>query len=424
MSNKKNGSLGDAIVKSLNKTDAGLLSDPNKETAVSEKDYVLKVKVISGDTRKWKIVNMKDFPELFKVVDGKRRNIITNAKTEKICQDFIDNVNALYSGDLPDGPIDPPEPTHDCPEGEKWDEVTQKCIPVDVGPTHECPEGQVWDEVQLRCVDKPIDPPVEPCPEGQVRDPVTGNCVDKQIEPSGDNVDKNGVIIMQKIKEGGQSQYDYEVARTMTSQSNEDNIPRDSVYGKPKLDKGHTATDFATVAYFRVKLSTKDQIDFKRLGGKHSSSGPEEGQCYPVGLLVTPGKPTTGWLAKEYPKHPNTPNYISSIKYGEFNSIPDCNGKTVGLQTIGWVTKQGTYKIECYVDTSVMDTPPKELTKAPNQWKLFFTAEDTGHWDGPPFKKNNGVDGDGGMFIYGRVDHVTDPTTVNFVSAIEIVAPN
>ena len=76
-----------------------------------------------------------------------------------------------------------------------------------------------------------------------------------------------------------------------------------------------------------------------------------------------------------------------------------------------------------------MDKNPEDLDKPPNNWELFFTAEDNGNWDngdkdgkgGDPYLTNQGIANDGeAMFLYGRIDHVTYDTKVKFAGACEI----
>jgi hypothetical protein len=87
--------------------------------------------------------------------------------------------------------------------------------------------------------------------------------------------------------------------------------------------------------------------------------------------LIDPGNSSTGWRAKEFPEHPETPEMTDkTTPTGEV--LPDLNGKTFGLQTIGRATPEGTYKIKCYVDTSVLDTPVTPLQSPPNEWKALY----------------------------------------------------
>jgi hypothetical protein len=234
------------------------------------------------------------------------------------------------------------------------------------------------------------------------------------------SVAKNGVNVMATIKEGGQQQFEYKVERSTHSGKT-----RDSLYGEPKLNN-NDAVNFAEFVYTRVDLSTKDQYVFKTLGGEHNDSNPKRGQCYCVGLEIEPGRPTIAYLAKETPKHPETPRFLNRMVQSGLE-LPDLNNKTFGLQVVGFVTPNKTYIVRCYIDLSVQDVAVEGLPpKPPNQWKLLFTAEDKGDWSGAPFLQNNGkVNGGQCMFIYGRVDNVKQQTATQakFAGAVEIVPP-
>ena len=47
----------------------------------------------------WKIVNMRDYPELFKIVDAPGKNVATNFTSEKIAQQYIDYFKANWEQD-------------------------------------------------------------------------------------------------------------------------------------------------------------------------------------------------------------------------------------------------------------------------------------------------------------------------------------
>jgi hypothetical protein len=61
---------------------------------------------------KWKVVNMKDDPKLFKIVDSKGKNIAANFITKEGAQKFIDYAKSLYDED---GDPDQPDETPDQP---------------------------------------------------------------------------------------------------------------------------------------------------------------------------------------------------------------------------------------------------------------------------------------------------------------------
>ncbi len=124
------------------------------------------------------------------------------------------------------------------------------------------------------------------------------------------------------------------------------------------------------------------------MGGKDGDDNPRQGRCYEVGVEVKLGSSSGGHFAGEYPQHPSTSNFYINIKYASNPQIPDLNGKTFGMQIIGYVTARKTYKMECYLDLSVLDKKVSELTEPPNKWELYFTVEDDGH-----LKTEDGDDG-------------------------------
>ena len=90
----------------------------------------------NNDPNTWKVVPMKDDPSLFKVVDNAGINVADQFDSQTTAQQYINHFKC-----------DTPKP---CPDGQKWDPVQKKCVP--------------------------IPPPPPPCPPGQHRD-ASGNCV-------------------------------------------------------------------------------------------------------------------------------------------------------------------------------------------------------------------------------------------------------
>jgi len=338
---------------------------PNPDPAPAPSEGVIKKGGWGGnyDPQTWKVTNMKNPTTQYKVVDDKGINIATNFSTDQTATLFIRYFRDGKHPFPPDGGGgDVPEPK---PE--------PKPTP---GP----------------------DNPPEPTPEGG-------------------NIDENGVQIQAKIKR--QLVKGSTVERSVHNQSNEKNIKRDSIYGVPKTSK-ENVSNIATVFYINTKLSGKDQVDSKLLGGKHSDSDSKQGCCVPVGILIDPGKPSKGFLAKEYPEHPKTPSFPDKIQYNGLE-LPDLNGKTFGHQVITYM-KGSDRVFEMYVDLSVLDTKISDLKEPPNKWQLYFTAIDDGKsLTGPVYTENQGIkNGGDAMLLYGRIDHVTDDTQVAFAGACEI----
>ena len=71
----------------------------------------------------WKIVNMRDFPELFKIVDPADRNVATNFTTKEIAQQYIDYSKSTWEqeddpqANEPGAEEKPPEPSQPAAEG-------------------------------------------------------------------------------------------------------------------------------------------------------------------------------------------------------------------------------------------------------------------------------------------------------------------
>ena len=135
-------------------------------------------------------------------------------------------------------------------------------------------------------------------------------------------------------------------------------------------------------------------------------------------------------MAKEYPKHSDTPKVSRQVTKVYTQELPDLNDKFFGLQTISCVTPNRTKMFECYLDLSVLDKNPDEVREPPNDWTLYFTIEDDGSWRedgkpdnalGEPYLTNQGLaNGGQNMYVYGGIDHVTYGTIAKFAGSTEI----
>lgn len=251
---------------------------------------------------------------------------------------------------------------------------------------------------------------------------MSAKCPDNIVTPiPGGNLTPLGVIVQKTIKLDGQSvlEVDYE-------QSEHNGEQRGSIYAAEKF--GFHAENAVIYGYVQTKISDDSQrMVIKVKGGAHSKDDDndqiaKQGSCYGIGLTLGDG---TGFLEKEI-IHPNTPKFLEKIEYADPNwtSLGNINGKTIGVQVIYWNTPENTVKFECWVDTSVLDKDLNDLAAVPvppNQWKLFFTAEDKGDWEGEPWLENQGVaNGGEAMGLYFRIN--TEESTVNkFVGACEII---
>ena len=211
-------------------------------------------------------------------------------------------------------------------------------------------------------------------------------------------------------KPGTQPRTDFKYKRTMTNQSSQKNIPRDTFWmdGWDKMNQECTGI-------FKIDWSKDDEFDWKLCGGNHSSSNAKAGRCYPIGVETGGG----AFLAKEYPEHPKTPKFFNKIKKAPgAPTVGNINHKFIGLKAITYV-KNNNLNIECWVDTDPLDASGN----AKNGWKKYFTAVDDGSWAGAPYLTNQGVEAGSKGIVYMRIDFVKDKTDAKFMSVREIVPP-
>jgi hypothetical protein len=181
--------------------------------------------------------------------------------------------------------------------------------------------------------------------------------------------------------------------------------PRDTFYG-----------EFGAVnieAYFEGTVfgdpKENDQIDFKLGGGNHTDGKKESkaGQCYPVGLYFD-GKP---FVAKEYPKHPTTPNFSDKIQIveGAPKSVGNVRGKKIGLMVRKYIYNNNQIKIECHIN--LFDG------KGLQYW---YYAIDDGSWVGKPFLTLNGKVNGSPELVYLRIDSILKKTEVEVMYALDL----
>lgn len=299
------------IEEALKQIKDGLISNPDNETPLSKDDFILKaVHVTSPD--KWTVVSMKDFPELFKVVDGKGKNVATNFKTKAKAQKFIDVVVA--SGKWPTFPDGPP-------------------------PTHDCPEGQIWSNIEQKCVPKSPEP--EPCPEGKVRDPVTGQCVDKPVDPDpqpGGDTDKFGVRSIYPAT--GFREYKYILKPNAGLRHNFDAI------------KSPTPNTEIT-GYFSIDKAPDDEVSGKWSVTTHSDGN--HVKCLDIGVDNNTGD-------ARYRYEDPHPVYTNTIATGSKNGVA-LGPKFVGYKFIRLTLPDGTVQLEVWQDQG-----DNEGSTPANQW--------------------------------------------------------
>lgn len=256
-----------------------------------------------------------------------------------------------------------------------------------------------------------VEPHPEPKPEPKP---------DPKPEPKPEPTPTGGkeIALVYPAKQGGQRVTKFSGAK----RSSHNTGKRDSFYSEPK--SAFTAVNGQVGLYLRFKLSTNDQGCIKILSGGHGSSPLQQGCCYAVGIQINMGKASTPHLAKEYPKHPDTPKFPKQVKLLYKQALPDINNKTVGYRLTYYVTEAKTLKGRLDIDLSVLDTLPKDLKECPNKFVPWFEFEDKGDWVGPALIENQGVKHKGSpLGYYIRIDKVTDASSAAFEQAVEIVPP-
>lgn len=244
-----NEQLRKIIADALSILNQGKPTDPNTEEPITPDDFMLKVDKISTDPYKWKIMHMKDWPELWKVVDVKGKNVATNFVSLAKATQFIEFV--LEHKDFPKDI----KPTI-CPTGHHWDETKKQCV-EDISPPppppHDCPEGTYWDEVSQTCIEGiPPPPPVE-----------------------GGEIDKFGVKLF--YSDGKNIRYDFRE----NFQGGGSSLRWDYICGK-------TFLNCELKAYVRAAKSFDDEVSGKMRGGKHSDG--LHPKTYDMGIEVMTGK--------------------------------------------------------------------------------------------------------------------------------------
>lgn len=253
-------------------------------------------------------------------------------------------------------------------------------------------------------------------------------------EPDGNNGGGGGgsdgtpasssITLKYQAKQGGEEVKEF----SGPDYSDHDGKPRASLYEKNKGNFGPTNAQIG--GYVRMKLRAKDQILYKVLSGNHGDPS-MAGRCYGAGFEIE-GDNVTLHAVKEL-NHPETPRITDKIEKLFTGKIPPLNGKTVGYRVNHWVNKDKHTVVEFDADFSALDTPPEQLTQAPNQWQPMFRFIDKGDWGLSKDKEedaniieNSGITYKGKKLgYYFRADEVNEgDASANLEQAIEIQAPN
>ena len=250
-------------------------------------------------------------------------------------------------------------------------------------------------------IKKPPEIPVPPEPVPPVTPPTP---------PPVGGQDEFGIKLLASPKAGGK------VLTDMSYKFSEHNTGTRDTFSK----KGADFTAMQVCGYYKVSLSdNEEELSYKVFGGTHSDGVAKQGQCYSFGAEQV-GTPS---LKKEYPKHPDTPDFSdeANIESGMPKKLKSLKGRWIGLGGIIWAD-QATKKvhIKCYVDDKGMvDGKPA------NDWKLWWTFTDDGKsMEGPAFMENQGKKNGGDALFYMRIDTVTKKTDTYGVSCREIIPPN
>jgi hypothetical protein len=301
-----------------------------------------------GPADTWKVINMKDFPEQFKIIDVKGLNIMANIKT-KVAAEAL--VNWFKTNPFPPKTENNPTPTPN-----------------------------------------PIDPNAK--------------------------VDAQGVVMIYAPKAGGQV---ITANDTYQKESEHDGQSRTSLYSKSE----YIAGSGELTEYFVMDLGKdSEQNAPKLLSGGHTGSGDSDttrqGRCYAVGI----NQNGTLHLAKEYPKHPDTPKFYDKIKYVDPNwrGLGQIANKSVGMKIIYYPIEKDGKKgmhLEWWFDVKHLDTGKLE-----NDWKQCAYADDFGDWEGEPYFENNGVVFNGKVLgFYIRIDTPKNPVQFKYQGCHELAIP-
>src|SRR5215510_3405032 len=164
--------------------------------------------------------------------------------------------------------------------------------------------------------------------------------------------------------------------------------------------------------YFTIKATKEsEELSIKIFGGGHGDDNPKQGRCYGLGVGFS-GRPQ---IYKEYPQHPEGGKHLEKAKFGDLGeSIGKILERNIGLKIISYV-QGSTPSFECWIDNEgIKDGKPT------NDWKLFYSCEDKGDWDGEAYTENQGIKNGGKGLYYVRIDTVTDKTVADFISVREI----
>ena len=278
------------------------------------------------DPNQFKIVSMKDRPQLFKVVDAAGVNVATDFSTQVKAQEFIDYCKKLPAGEyfkFLKGPFQ--------------------------GSGTPSPEPKPEPEPE---------PKPEPEPEPE---PGPG--------PAGDK-DPQGITMIMKSKQGGR--YETKFVNEIKWRNYRSGNP--SEWSNEYTNSAGTPIRDAECTYYVKVTDFKNKTDtfsWKRRSGKHSSSDPVKGTCYDFELMTNGSDDKTLQVERPHP------------------TMHDCHQKPLfplNTQLIGkWV---GVKTVDCNVDIGggkegvylayYLDYPVLDIAKPPQNWRLRWEVTDKG----------------------------------------------
>jgi len=219
------------------------------------------------------------------------------------------------------------------------------------------------------------------------------------------SLDEYGISMMYKTKSGGKvfKNPDYQ---------------RSTHGGKTRDTFWFNSADIISMeltAYVATTIADgSDDVGFKIMGGRHSSSNPKAGRSLDIGLEAGTGRL---YIGKEYPEHPKGDYDIRDKCEFVGTPIGDIRKKLIGFKIIHHI-ENSEGRLELYIDKD-----PFINGKPQNNWFHMGSFKDDGTKFGEQYLINQGVQYDGGAGkgkIYLRMDTVVDKSIVYGMTAREL----
>ena len=254
----------------------------------------------------------------------------------------------------------------------------------------------------------PPDPPVTPgiCEPGYHHDE-TGKCVPDTPDhppPTGDK-DQFGILKIAPDKTGGKINTDF------TLEEKE----RNYASGAPSewsceytADLGDKLSDIEVTYYVKINgfKDETDNISTKVLGPSHQDG---DGRSWYISEIQTDGSDKET-LKTESPH----PVYFQNHQPTKFKIGQSIVGQWIGVKVITYLINNGKDR---YIAT-YLDTPVTDINNPPNNWREYWSVNDTGQLDHAHFITPTG------SLVTSRIDGITkgDPPDFKYASVREVVA--